>query len=94
MGGAMGAMGALMGNLSEEDRAKLRGASESEREAILRKAGATDEQLEQMKQFQRMREQGGGMGGGPGMGGGEGGGRRRGGGGGEGGGPVGGGNPQ
>ena len=71
-GGAGGGMfGGL--NIPPEDRAKMKSASPEEREAILRKAGATDEMIERMKQFR----QGGG---GPGGGGGGGGGGRRGGG--------------
>ncbi|WP_435021571.1 efflux RND transporter periplasmic adaptor subunit [Tundrisphaera sp. TA3] len=82
-GGGMGAMGALFQNMSEEDRGKLRTASPEERISILKKAGATDAQIEQMQQM-----------GGGGGGGGEGGGRRRGGGGeGGGGGGFGGGGP-
>jgi HlyD family secretion protein len=55
--------------LSEDERASLRTASEADREVLLRKAGLTDDEIEQMKQ---MRANGGG---GRGPGGGGGGGR-------------------
>jgi hypothetical protein len=55
-------------NIPEEDRARLKTASPEERADIMRKAGFTDEELEQMKQFR-----GGGGGGGGGWGGGGGG---------------------
>ncbi len=61
-------------NLTQEELASMRGASPEEREALQRKAGLTDEEIEQMKQFGRGR-------GGPGGGGGGGGFGRRGGGG-------------
>jgi HlyD family secretion protein len=61
-------------NLTPEELASMRGASPEEREALQRKAGLTDEEIEQMKQFGRGR-------GGPGGGGGGGGFGRRGGGG-------------
>jgi HlyD family secretion protein len=52
--------------LDPDERAKLRGASDEERTAILKKAGLTDAEIEQMNQ---MRQNGGGGGpGGPGGG--------------------------
>ena len=60
-GGGGGAMFQKFQNLSEDDRAKLKTASPEERTALMKKAGFTDEELEQMKQ---MRANGGG--GGPG----------------------------
>ena len=66
-GGMGGAMGELMKNVSPEDRAKMKGASPEEREAILRKAGATDDQIKQMNEMrQRFQQGGGGPGGGRG----------------------------
>lgn len=62
-GGGGGGMGAIFGKLSEEDRAKLRDASPEEKVSILKKAGATDEQISQMQQ---MMQNGGGFGGGGG----------------------------
>jgi HlyD family secretion protein len=56
--------------LSQEDRAKMKGASQEEREALLKKAGLTDDEIEQMNQ---MRQQGGFGGGRGGFGGGQGG---------------------
>nr|WP_303652528.1 efflux RND transporter periplasmic adaptor subunit [Paludisphaera mucosa] len=84
-GGAMGgAFMEKMKNIPAEDRAKLKGASDEERAEILKKAGFSDAELEQMKQ---MRAGGGGPGGGGpgGTGGGFGGGGPRGPGGGPGG---------
>jgi RND family efflux transporter MFP subunit len=54
-------------NIAAEDRAKLKTASEEERTAILKKAGFTDDELEQMRQMrERMQQEGGGgFGGGP-----------------------------
>jgi RND family efflux transporter MFP subunit len=49
-------------NISPEDRARMKTASPEERQEILRKAGFTDEELEQMKNFGGGR---GGPGGGP-----------------------------
>jgi HlyD family secretion protein len=69
-GGGGGPMGAIFQNMSPEDRAKLRSATEEERTEILKRAGATDEMIDQMQQ---MRRNGGGAGG-PGGGGGGGGG--------------------
>jgi HlyD family secretion protein len=69
-GGGGGPMGAIFQNLSEEDRAKLRTATDEERTEILKRAGATDEMIDQMQQ---MRRNGGGPGG-PGGGGAPGGG--------------------
>jgi RND family efflux transporter MFP subunit len=66
-GGMGGPMGAIFQNLSPEDRAKLRTATDEERTEILKRAGATDEMIEQMQQ---MRRNGGGPGGGGGGGGG------------------------
>ncbi|HEY2156154.1 MAG TPA: efflux RND transporter periplasmic adaptor subunit [Isosphaeraceae bacterium] len=94
---AKGAGGGGMGGnpkfqaIPPEDRAKLRGASPEERAAILKKAGFTDEEIEQMRQ--RMSAGGGGGGGGGGGFGGPGGGGACGGGG-FGGGRPGGGPPQ
>jgi hypothetical protein len=65
--------------ISPEDRARMKTASPEERAEILRKAGFTDEELEQMKNFGGGR--GGFGGGGPGGGGGGGRGRAGGGGG-------------
>ena len=73
--GGGGGMGAMMQNLSEEDKAKFRDASPEEKIEMLKKAGVTDEQIQQMQQMM----QGGGGPGGPAGGGG---GRRGGGGGG------------
>jgi HlyD family secretion protein len=79
-GGAGGPMREIFQKMSPEDRAKMKSASPEEREQILRKAGATDQMIEMMRNF--------GGGGGGGFGGGGGGGRGR---GGFGGGPPGGG---
>lgn len=68
-GGMMGgAMGEKFQKISPEDRAKLQTASEEERAAILKGAGFTDEELEQMAQMRRSgggrpRGEGGGRGG-------------------------------
>ncbi len=70
-GGGFAAFGAKFQKIPAEDRAKLKSASPEEREEILRKAGFTDEELEQMRQ---MRAGGGGGRGGPPGGGGFGGG--------------------
>jgi HlyD family secretion protein len=76
-GGGFAAFGAKFRNISPEDRAKMKTATPEERNEILKKAGFTDDELEQMRQ---MREQGGGggYGGGGGGGGGFGGGGGRG----------------
>ena len=68
-----GAMFQKFQNITPDDREKMKGASEEERTAILKKAGFTDAELDQLKQ---MRANGGGPGGGgpPGGGGGFGGG--------------------
>jgi RND family efflux transporter MFP subunit len=67
----------LFQKIPAEDRAKMFSpeTSEADREAILRKAGATDEMINQMREMrQRMMENGGGFGGpGGGFGGGRGG---------------------
>jgi RND family efflux transporter MFP subunit len=68
---AKGAGGGMGGNpkfqaIPPEDRARMRTASPEERAAILKKAGFTDEEIEQMRQ----RMSGGGGGGGGGFGGG------------------------
>ena len=84
-GGPNPAMFQKFQNITPEDREKMKDASEEERAAIMKKAGFTDAELEQMKQ---MRANGGGFGGGPPGGGGGG---PPGGGGGFGGGPPGGG---
>jgi len=74
-GGGMGAFGAKFQNISAEDRAKMKTASPEERNEILKRAGFTDEELEQMRQMRAQRQQGGGGGfGGPPGGGGPGGG--------------------
>ncbi|AMV38999.1 efflux RND transporter periplasmic adaptor subunit [Planctomyces sp. SH-PL62] len=68
-GGAAGGMGAFMEkmkNVPAEDRAKLKSASDEERAEILKKAGFSDSELDQMRQ---MRAGGGGGPGGPGGGG-------------------------
>ncbi|QEH33126.1 Cobalt-zinc-cadmium resistance protein CzcB [Aquisphaera giovannonii] len=69
-GGAGGALFEKMKNIPAEDRAKLKGASEEERAAIMKKAGFTDEELDQMRQMREQMRQGGGppgggFGGGP-----------------------------
>lgn len=66
-GGAAGG-GAFMQkfqSISAEDRAKMKSASEEERTAILKKAGFTDAELDQMKQMRAGGGGGGGFGGGP-----------------------------
>jgi HlyD family secretion protein len=68
-GAGGGAFMAKFKNIPEEDRARLKTASPEERAEIMKKAGFTDEELEQMKQFRG----GGGGGGGGGWGGGGGG---------------------
>lgn len=70
--GAGGAFGAKFKNIAPEDFAKLKSASEEEKTQIFKKAGFTDAEIEQIRQF---RPPGGGGGpGGPGGGGGGGGG--------------------
>jgi HlyD family secretion protein len=64
--GAGGAGNPLFQKIPPEDRAKLRGASPEERTAIFKKAGLSDEEIEQMSQ---RRGPGGGGGGGGGNGG-------------------------
>jgi RND family efflux transporter MFP subunit len=73
--GGFGAFAEKFKNIPAEDRAKMKGASEEERTAILKKAGFTDEELEQMRQMRERMQQGGGggFGGGPPGGGGGGG---------------------
>jgi hypothetical protein len=74
-GGAMGAIFAKMKNMSSADREQMKTASPEERVEIMKKAGLTDAEIEQMAQ---MRRNFGGGGGGPGGGpGGFGGGRGR-----------------
>jgi RND family efflux transporter MFP subunit len=81
-------------NISAEDRQKLRDGTEEEKKAIMKGAGFTDAEIQQMEQMRQRMGGGGGFGGGgggaPGAGGpgagGPGGGGRRGGGGGPGGG--------
>ena len=75
-GKGKGARPAFFSKIPPEDLAKMKGASQEEREAIFRKAGATDAEIEQMNQMrQRMQNGGGGGGfGGGGFGGGGGGG--------------------
>lgn len=70
-GGGMPPFMAKFKNMSAEDRAALKSASEEERANILKKAGFTDDELNQMKSFA---PGGGGGGGGPGGPGGPGGG--------------------
>ena len=88
-GGGGGMMGGAMGEkfqkISPEDRAKLRTATDAERAEIMKGAGFTDEEIEQMAQMRqgggggggggggRGRGEGGGGGGGGGFGGGSGG---------------------
>ncbi len=66
-------------NLTPEEMASMRGASPEDREALMKKAGLTDEEIETMAQMRRNMGGGrGGPGGGGGFGGGGfGGGRRR-----------------
>lgn len=64
-GGPGGAFMEKMKNVPAEDRAKLKSASDEERAEILKKAGFTDAELDQMRQ---MRQSGGGPGGPPGGG--------------------------
>jgi len=78
-GGFGGPFAAKLKNIPAEDRAKMKTATPEERNEILKRAGFTDDELEQMRQ---RREQGGGGGGRPGGGGGFGGGPPGGGGGG------------
>ncbi len=68
-GGMGGMMPEFMKNMPQEERAKLRGATPEEREAILRKAGATDDDIKQMNEMRQRMQQGGGGGGGGGFGG-------------------------
>ena len=81
--GGFGAFGAKFQNIPAEDRARMKTASPEERNEILKKAGFTDDELEQMRQMREQRGGGGGGGGGFGGGppGGGGGGRGPGGGG-------------
>jgi HlyD family secretion protein len=64
---------AKLRNLPPEDRAKMKTASDEEREALYKKAGLTDEEIDQIKQFRANGGGGGGWGGGGGGGGGMGG---------------------
>ncbi len=64
-GGGFGAFGAKFQNISPEDRAKMKTASPEERNEILKRAGFTDDELEQMRQMREQRGGGGGFGGGP-----------------------------
>jgi hypothetical protein len=73
----------MMKNLSPEEMASMRGASPEERLQLQKKAGLTDDEIEQLAEMRR--NYGGGGGGGPGGGGGRFGGGRPGGGGGAGG---------
>jgi multidrug resistance efflux pump len=61
--GAGGAFFEKFKNISAEDRPKLKSGTEEERNAILRKAGFTDAEIEQMKQFRGGGGGGGGRGG-------------------------------
>src|SRR5208337_3901199 len=64
-GGGFGAFGAKFQNMAPEDRAKLRTASPEERSEILKRAGFTDDEIEQMQQMRAGGGGGGGFGGGP-----------------------------
>ncbi len=75
MGGGNPAFAEKFKNMSAEDRAAMKGASDEERSAILKKAGFTDAEIEQMSQMRRSFGGGGGGGGFGGGGGGFGGGR-------------------
>jgi multidrug efflux pump subunit AcrA (membrane-fusion protein) len=79
-GGGNNPFAAKFQKLTPEERSSLKTASPEEREQLLKKAGFTDEEIEQMAQMRR--NFGGGGGGGGGFGGGGFGGRRGGGGGG------------
>ncbi|MGO9598631.1 MAG: efflux RND transporter periplasmic adaptor subunit [Isosphaeraceae bacterium] len=69
-GGAFAAFGAKFQKIPPEDRARMKTASPEERIEILRKAGFTDDEIEQMRQMrERMQQGGGGSGGPPGGGG-------------------------
>ena len=70
-GGLGGAFAEKMKNIAPEDLAKMRSGTDEERVAILKKAGFTDAEMDQMRQ---MRQNAGGGGGGPGGPGGPGGG--------------------
>jgi RND family efflux transporter MFP subunit len=74
-GGGMPSFFSKLQNLSAEERASMRTASDEERTALMKKAGLTDEELDQMKQMRANRPPGGGGGGGFGGPGGGGGGR-------------------
>jgi hypothetical protein len=63
-GGGFGAFGAKFQNMSPDDRARLKGASPEERIEILKGAGFTDEELQQMQQGGFGGGGGGGFGGG------------------------------
>jgi len=65
-GGGFGAFGAKFQNIAPEDRAKMKTASPEERNEILKRAGFTDDELEQMRQMRA--GGGGGFGGGGGRG--------------------------
>jgi len=69
-GAGGGAMGALMQKLSPEVRQKLRDASDEERVQILKGAGLSDAEIEQMQQMRRNMQNGGGPSGPGGPGGG------------------------
>jgi multidrug efflux pump subunit AcrA (membrane-fusion protein) len=66
-GGGGGAFFEKFKNIPAEDRARMKTASEEERNAILKKAGFTDDELDQMRQMRERMQQGGGggFGGGP-----------------------------
>jgi multidrug efflux pump subunit AcrA (membrane-fusion protein) len=64
-GGALAAFGAKFQKISPEDRARMKTASPEERTEILKKAGFSDDEIEQMRQMrERMQQGGGGFGGG------------------------------
>ena len=66
-GGAFAAFGAKFQKIPPEDRARMKTASPEERHEILKKAGFTDDEIEQMRQLrERMQQDGGGSGGPPG----------------------------
>ncbi|MFO0909667.1 MAG: HlyD family efflux transporter periplasmic adaptor subunit [Isosphaeraceae bacterium] len=56
-------------NITPDDRAKMKGASQEEREAIMKKAGFTDAEIQQLSQMRSQMGGGGGPGGGGGFGG-------------------------
>ncbi len=65
-GGLNPAMFQKLGSLSEDERAQLRTGSDEERKGLLKKAGLTDAEIEQMAQMRAQMGAGGGPGGGGG----------------------------